>query len=272
MRCLFCKADTKDSVSVEHIMPESLGNTEHILPRGWVCDGCNNYFACKVEKPFLDSLFATSTRAVMEVPNKRGRILPTVALHPQSRSIVELMRCDEGWSVGIAPGLDEARWIHSIATSEHGSLYVPFPPDLPEANAETARFIGKVALEALAEKCLQVEGWNVEIVNHTALDELRTYVRRGTPASVWPLGIRRIYDRDHRFNDTALEDFEVLHEWMIFATGGGEYYCVVAIFGVEFAINLGGPELEGWNGWLMANGMRSPLLEAPTGGDGGNAQ
>lgn len=36
MRCVFCKSDTRDSVSIEHIMPESLGNVEHTLPRGWV--------------------------------------------------------------------------------------------------------------------------------------------------------------------------------------------------------------------------------------------
>ena len=41
---------------------------------------------------------------------------------------------------------------------------------------------------------------------------------------------------------------------------------VVAIFGVEFVINLGGPELHGWNSWLAQNGSRSPLLDAPTRG------
>ena len=71
MRCLFCKSDTKKSVSIEHIMPESLGNTDHVLRRGWVCDRCNNYFARKVERPFLDSLFAIRTRSIMGVPNKR---------------------------------------------------------------------------------------------------------------------------------------------------------------------------------------------------------
>ena len=49
MRCLFCKQDSSNTKSVEHIIPESLGNKTLILPRGYVCDKCNNYFAIKVE-------------------------------------------------------------------------------------------------------------------------------------------------------------------------------------------------------------------------------
>ena len=48
MRCIFCKKDSLDSKSIEHIMPESLGNVNHILQPGVVCDECNNYFARKV--------------------------------------------------------------------------------------------------------------------------------------------------------------------------------------------------------------------------------
>ena len=50
MRCIFCKKDSCNSRSVEHILPESLGNEEHILPAGIVCDRCNNYFASSVEQ------------------------------------------------------------------------------------------------------------------------------------------------------------------------------------------------------------------------------
>ena len=53
MICLFCKENSTNSISVEHIIPESLGNKEHILPKGIVCDKCNQYFAIKLEKPLL---------------------------------------------------------------------------------------------------------------------------------------------------------------------------------------------------------------------------
>lgn len=73
MRCIFCKADSQTSRSVEHIVPESMGNTNHVLPLGAVCDGCNQYFARKVERPVLESPILRLIRASMEVPNKRGR-------------------------------------------------------------------------------------------------------------------------------------------------------------------------------------------------------
>ena len=74
MRCIFCQSVSDQSRSKEHIIPESLGNTEHILPPGWVCDGCNNYLSLKVEKPFLASLHLTECRFKMAVPNnEHGR-------------------------------------------------------------------------------------------------------------------------------------------------------------------------------------------------------
>ena len=73
MRCIFCKQDSSASVSVEHIVPESLGNIDHVLPVGAVCDGCNQYFARKVERQVLESPMFRLLRADMAIPNKRGR-------------------------------------------------------------------------------------------------------------------------------------------------------------------------------------------------------
>ena len=44
--CMFCHKDSSSSKSVEHIIPESFGNKHHYLPKGYVCDKCNNYFSC----------------------------------------------------------------------------------------------------------------------------------------------------------------------------------------------------------------------------------
>lgn len=76
MRCIFCKSQSELSHSVEHIISESLGNTEHTLPRGVVCDSCNNYFARKIEQPVLDSPMMRLLRSDRKIPNKRRR-LPT---------------------------------------------------------------------------------------------------------------------------------------------------------------------------------------------------
>ena len=261
MRCIFCKSNSEGSVSVEHVIPESLGNEDHILPRGWVCDGCNNYLATKVEKPFLDSLYGRSSRSSMGVPNKRGRIPPAEGWHAQSRTRVELVHVPgEGMCVGAAPGEDASRWVESFQTNTHGTLYIP-TPDTPEPNGVTARFIAKVALEVLALRCADVTGWNDELVDKPELDELRRYVRRGIPNLLWPVHIRRLYAQDFLFPGDAHGPHQVLHEFDILHTPEGEYFVVVAIFGLEYTINVGGPELDGYHAWLKSNGDKSPLYK-----------
>lgn len=74
MHCIFCKRDSSTSISIEHIVPESLGNLTHVLPAGVVCDVCNQYFARKIERPLLESPVFRLLRADMSVPNKRGRV------------------------------------------------------------------------------------------------------------------------------------------------------------------------------------------------------
>lgn len=60
MKCIFCKDSSDNSTSVEHIIPESLGNKD-ILPKGIVCDSCNNYFAVKKKsKLTMEDILTTS--------------------------------------------------------------------------------------------------------------------------------------------------------------------------------------------------------------------
>jgi len=262
MRCIFCKAPSAGCKSVEHIIPESLGNVDHLLPRGWVCDTCNNYFAREVEKPFLDSLYGRGSRFEMAVANKRGRIPSVIGLHPQSRTKIELFRDPASNELSLTPaeGEDESRWIASVQSGSHGTLYVP-AAILPDTNISTARFIGKIALEVLAYRCLHVPGWNEEIVDKPELDELRRYVRSGSAKSIWPVRIRRIYPADFPFQDKDTGPYQMLHEWTILVVPESEYYAVISIFGVEYSINLGGPELEGYDRWLKERGDRSPLYD-----------
>jgi len=74
MKCIFCKANSDGSISIEHILPESLGNKEHLLPRGVVCDSCNNYLSREVEKPILASGIFRLIRNDRQISSKKGRI------------------------------------------------------------------------------------------------------------------------------------------------------------------------------------------------------
>jgi hypothetical protein len=262
MRCIFCKNPSDNSVSVEHIIPESLGNISHILPKGWVCDTCNNYIAREVEKPFLDSPYGKTSRFEMAVANKRGRVPAVKGLHAQSRTILDVtIWPDENALIFDSPSpQDKARFAESTERFKQHTLYLP-TASIPPNDRITARFVGKIALEILAYKAMAIPGANEEIVGKPELDELRQYVRQGQPKIEWPIHIRKIYPADFQFPSLRHGPHQVLHEWMILPVES-EYYAVIAIFGIEYTINLGGPELHGFHRWLETNGPRSPLSDA----------
>lgn len=195
-------------------MPESLGNTEHTLPKGVVCDSCNNYFARKLEKPVLDSPMMRLLRSDMHIPNKRQRF----------------------------PSFDS----HEL-------------PELPEYRL-MSRFLTKTGLEALAFKTLAVPDSNSEIVDKIELDELRAYTRYNR-GETWPFAYRTLYPVNAIFHEGSTH-YEILHEFHVFSTDAMEFYFVLAILGVEFVVNLGGPQLDGYQRWLKQNNYASPLFKA----------
>lgn len=71
MRCLFCKESSDDTKGVEHLIPESFGSKKLVLPKGLVCDKCNNYFARKVERPVMSHPSMRNVRGWYQVPNKK---------------------------------------------------------------------------------------------------------------------------------------------------------------------------------------------------------
>jgi hypothetical protein len=52
-RCIYCLATTASFTSEEHIFPESLGNDELVLPKGYVCDKCNNELLSGLDNSLL---------------------------------------------------------------------------------------------------------------------------------------------------------------------------------------------------------------------------
>lgn len=72
--CLFCRLGDGGFTSVEHILGESLGNTEHILPKGVVCDRCNNGALADVDKALVEFGPIAQFRTFYGVPNKAGKI------------------------------------------------------------------------------------------------------------------------------------------------------------------------------------------------------
>jgi hypothetical protein len=122
---------------------------------------------------------------------------------------------------------------------------------------QMGRFLAKVGLEVLAFKTLLVPGWNDELVDQPALDELRCFARYNEGPD-WPFIVRTL----HPVNATFFDDnlcFELLHEFDILLTQSSEAYLVISLFGVEMIINLGGRENDGFRQWLEEHDWASPL-------------
>lgn len=253
MRCLFCKADSSTSRSREHIVPESFGNTEHVLQPGVVCDGCNNYLARKVEKPILDSLYFKERRFNAVVPNKRGHVVPLDGLHLKSGTRIQAYaNHDGGICIGAHPVADEARLINTLLGHSRGALV--FQMATPPEKRVLARFVGKVGLEVLAARLIQAGMSYEKLVDNPALNELRNFVRRGCGPRQWAIARRQLYPQDAVFSDGS-EHYKLLHEYELLVRPIDEandlYACYISlvIFGEEFFLNMVDPTLDGFESW-----------------------
>ncbi|MCB0310229.1 MAG: HNH endonuclease [Bdellovibrionales bacterium] len=256
MRCIFCKQDSSGSASREHIIPESLGNTQHVLPKGVVCDRCNNYFARKIEGPLLETSFFKQLRSRQGIQNKRGHVPPIGAIFP---------------SIGVhADVWFNGSWIHfaadteatlkeledSIVRRKTKQFIIQFPQE-PDRRL-MSRFLGKVALEVLAQRLSHVPGWESEIIDKTEIDPLRNFVRLGNGPGIWPFKARFLHHEDQIHID-GTERYQVLHEFTLLYTDENILFLVLSLFGIEFVINFTTPDIKPYEVWLKQNNEKSPL-------------
>lgn len=84
-RCLVCRGGDGGFTSREHPFPESLGNTEIVLPPGVVCDRCNNGPLSVLDQTICGFLPVKMRRTMLGVASKAGSV-PTTKL---STGVVE---------------------------------------------------------------------------------------------------------------------------------------------------------------------------------------
>lgn len=256
MRCIFCKQDSSSSKAIEHIVPESLGNEEHTLPVGIVCSKCNSYFGLKVEKPLLDSDYFRQARFRNVVSNKEGRIPTIQGLLLPGIVPIEILKERSGQSIFPSRERDIPTFVQSLRANREGKLIIPVTTG-PDHNL-MSRFLAKAALEVLAFKMLKVEGALDEITDKPELDALRVYARYGASPAYWPFSTRPIYPESKLFIENT-ERYEVLHEFDLLYTKSNELYFVIAIFGMEYVLNMADRETGGYVDWLKEHGYESPL-------------
>lgn len=195
-------------------------------------------------------------RSRQHLRNKRGRV-------PGADGILPELPCEvQFWSIAdevvIDPADDGRReQVFKEILSRRVSKLIIVPSEMPSEKL-MARFLAKVSIEFLATRVISVEGWEEFLIDDPQLDPIRRFARRGDVPDFWPYSIRKIYDENaiHLHRDGK---HQVLHEFEFLCTPQSEYYGVLCIFGVEMAINLGGPDIDGYHRWLAHNNGRSPL-------------
>lgn len=255
MNCIVCKGATSANEPLEHILPEGLGNKEHVLRRGVVCGRCNNYFARKVEKPFLELPSILALRFDQAVPSKRGLVPVQNGVLLQGLLHVQAIREPNNREISIS--LPDGAGSH-FQRLDRGTIIFPAISTLIEPSPIVARFLGKVGIEAFAHRMERSDELLAEMVGEHRLDILRDFVRWGKVKD-WPISIRQIYDADCVWQDSADARYQIMHEFDFIALNGGEIFFVLALFGQEMVMNIGRPSLEGWEKWLAQNDNVSPL-------------
>jgi hypothetical protein len=261
MKCIFCKEDSESSKSIEHIIPESLGNKLHILEKGIVCDKCNNYFASKIEKEVLELSYFKSLRHRNQILNKKRKL-------PKEKGFVLRPKIGEIEIVGRSGNIFEIeienKELYNLFGKEKtGKLYVPILPMPPENNPFISRLLGKIALEALADRLKKEENWNEHFVEHKDLDDLRNYVRYGK-GSLWSYHMRKIYKESDYFVDNIESEgvpYQILHEYDFLYIENYYLFFICVIMGVEYTINMAESDLQKYFEWLNDNNNKSPLFE-----------
>ena len=252
MRCIFCKQESSSSLSVEHIMPESIGSKKRVLAHGVVCDKCNNYFARKIEKPVLSHPSMRNLRAWHQVPSKRGNI-PSLRGHIGGTDV----------AIGFRLGIDGKLEIEPERLRDSEHVTAEFKASLPNGflfliemdppKREMSRFLCKMELETIAETFVQGEGGPEEVVDASFFDNIRTYARYGNNFSEWPYSQRRIYP------ETTLMRLPDTNEWVkvgfgcsFFMTKRQETLFVFCFYGIEFVINVEAhPFKDTRSGWRI---------------------
>jgi hypothetical protein len=273
MECIFCQKQSDNSIGVEHIIPESLGNKDHILWKGAVCDTCNNYFASKVEKFLLEQPYFTNVRHRNIIKSKKEHTVPENYFFPGAGpAITRLDFAEIGYSLCFENG---SKIIPLMKGGNLNTMIVPIIKEPELNNYIMSRFLAKSALECWAHRLGKKRFLEfASDPNYKQFDPLRKFARFGEGCKFWPYSQRRIYNESTRFidpNENNGHSYEVLHEFDFlivdctteYQNAGDqlalEIYFVLVIMGIEYVIYLGEPCIDGYQDWLMNHNNKSPI-------------
>jgi len=227
--CLFCRTTTGSFNRIEHPIPESLGNDDLLLQKGFVCDGCNQYFGSKIEQRVLSSPPFNIERMAQAIPTKKGRF----AFY-EEKDLVLLSTGSANALYVVSPGDHKKTW-DKISRG----LIIPRVP-LSYDNL-LVRFFLKMGVELL----LTVEGG---FPYSDSFNAARRCARYGDGASDWDFawGIypnRRDLHVSSRVDEYGRLDTHQVYQWELGTMAGGDIILCFVFVQCVFACNLSRPPM-----------------------------
>jgi len=200
-KCLFCGSEHGSFNSVEHPIPESMGNDETVVPKGFVCDACNQYFGSKLEKQIMASPPFNVERVRASIRTKK---------HGFSKyADDDLILLSHGfWDHALCSMSPERH--KTIFQDNRGVLWVK---TLPNYIILLARFLIKMGLELLVISDT-LDGYS------TAFDKARRCARFGEGAISWEVAYGRLPNENdlvisRRFDEYGPLDIKRLYEYQM---------------------------------------------------------
>lgn len=145
-----------------------------------------------------------------------------------------------------------------VTSMGDGEIIFPITGAKPDETL-MSRFLCKIAYESFADRILAAdESMRDQMIDDEQLDPIRNWARYARGSKDWVFSERRIYDEDHKHSRFE-KPSQVINEWDFLTTKRDEMYFVIAVFGVEYALNMAGSCVEGYQEWLDENDQKSPL-------------
>lgn len=185
MSCIFCGSNGPFN-TIEHIIPESLGNTDDLLNNG-VCDKCQSYIGKEIENYVLNNSPFAFWRVIYGIKTKKGKT-PFYDISQTSKGKIPDNHSfsDKGLVIYPANNLSEdiieveitdENLLKDILSGEKKSIKIVVTPKML---IHMGRFLGKMALEFYYKR------FGKKVYNKE-FDAIRNYVRYGTTNEIWPI-------------------------------------------------------------------------------------
>lgn len=181
--CLFC--GSANPLSLEHIIPESLGNDDLILTDD-VCASCNNYFA-KVENYVLQKTDLAFWRTLLGIKTKKGN-LPSVDVSQPKKKKGYFPNTHELHDNGVSFSWDDYIGLPSVTLDSESISQEIISGDknqftfvmTPKTLHELGRFLCKVGVELICS-------FDPQRARSGSFKKARNYARLGSTGDLWPI-------------------------------------------------------------------------------------